>query len=428
MEAIGDGLTLWALNSSGAWDSSTEAWEHVHVEDEIGPQAHRPQYSQGETAMDTVLRDAELSLLVVAAAGLPAAGCCCAASTHLGAQTQAVLPSLYAATAPSIYACGGASRSIGVLDTVQRLHVGDDSWEAMPPMPTARRLCAAAVCRGGLYVIGGESHWSTSGALVPFALLRGEGAAAKEYCQLGTVERFWPLRGRWEALPSMPTARAGCAAVACGGLLYALGGRVQEVVQAIAERFDPTINRWERLPAMPSARSGLAATTSGDLVYALGGKGSSGQVQATAECFDPSNGRWWKLPPMLTPRSAFAAGTLSEVIHVAGGFDGSHGVDLCERFDPLQGHWEALAPMSSTRVGGAAAVTHGRLYVFGGKAVGPEASTAGECFCPRSESWIALPSMCQRQVYCAGAAVVSAGSPMLQVQQLARLRHADPDL
>jgi len=345
--------------------------------------------------------------LVASAMGISDALNCRAVGRVAGAQIRTVLPALYANAVPSIYICGGCCRAHGVLASMQRLHAGGDAWEALPPMPTARRLCAAAVARGHLYIFGGEVLWSVGSTII----FRGEGVR-KEYYQLDTAERYSPLRGEWEQLPPMPTARAGCAAAAVGGLLYVVGGRVGEKVRNNAERFDPATCRWEALPVMPSARSGCAAAHAAGFCYALGGKCVDGRVGAVAERFDPQVGRWQKLPPMRLPRSAFAAEAIAGVVYALGGFNGSVGVGLCERFDAEAGCWEPLPAMLSPRVGGAAAVAGGRLFVFGGKAGEPEKAAPGECFDPGSWVWNPLPVMEARQVYCAGAALVDPGSPL----------------
>ena len=40
--------------------------------------------------------------------------------------------------------------SPGVLSSVKRLDAGGEEWQAVPSMPSARRLCTATACNGAL--------------------------------------------------------------------------------------------------------------------------------------------------------------------------------------------------------------------------------------------------------------------------------------
>eukprot|EP00439_Symbiodinium_sp_Y106_P048614 s2324_g6.t1 len=329
-------------------------------------------------------------MMLVSAAGLPAARACRATRRALGKELQTSMPVLYASAMPSIYVIGGACRNLGVLNVMKRLDAGGTEWQPVPSMPSSRRLCAATACNGYVYVFGGEAVSVIPGTgFIPNSLNTIDGML-RDYIQLDCAERFEPLHGTWEVLPPMPTARAGCAATTADGLIYVCGGRLCETVLAAVERFDPGpepdfpfrstiaidvryvrvsrqvvssgsrrksqhahvptrlkaesylamlqtgIERWEMLPRQPTARSGCAAATAKGCVYIMGGKCSNGRVQGVAER------RWEKLPPMLSPRSAFAAGTVGDLIYAAGGFNGSIALSSVECFDPSTGFWAEL--------------------------------------------------------------------------------------
>ncbi|CAE8741739.1 unnamed protein product [Polarella glacialis] len=383
----------------------------VMLEDEIGPQVRCNPFPPAAPARDLVLQDPQLLLRVINAAGLPTAHCCRSVRRVLGRDLSSAMPALYASALPSIYVIGGACRMEGVLNSVQRLDSGGSAWEVVSSMPTARRLCSATACGGRLYVCGGETV-ASAGVQGVMGFLPYLDGVLREYAQLDSVECFDPLQGSWEVLPPMPSARAGCSATAADGLLYVCGGRWGQTVLSVVERYDPAVRRWERLPRMPTARSGCSAVTANGRVYVLGGKCDNGRVQGVTERFDSSFGRWSKLPAMLTPRSAFAAGVIADVLYAAGGFNGSVGLDTVERFDPQFGHWDAQPPMGISRVGGAAAVAGGQLYIFGGKSAELHKALSGLRFDPAQQRWLSVPSMLDRQVYCAGAAAVSASSPL----------------
>jgi len=337
-----------------------------------------------------------VALAIGRAAGILAVFQYGACARDHGLAMREVLPLLYANSPSNIYICGGASIFRGVLDSVSRFDMREGIWETVAPMPTARRLCAAAAVRGALYVFGGEFEdapmWYTD-------------STWRQYRQLATTESFDAVNGVWKSLPDMPTARAGCSAAGLNGMLYVVGGRIIEMVRATAERFDSSACCWERLPEMPTARSGCSAVAVFGMIYVIGGKGFEGQILSTVERFNPSVGWWQVLPSMPTPRSASAGGAVGGKIYIAGGFNGYEGVDAVDSFDPVTGQWETKAPMQTWRIGAASAIAGGKLFVLGGK-TGGDHSLVCESLDPSTGCWSWLPPMPERHVYCAGAAVV----------------------
>eukprot|EP00931_Biecheleriopsis_adriatica_P053464 TRINITY_DN31288_c0_g1_i1.p1 TRINITY_DN31288_c0_g1~~TRINITY_DN31288_c0_g1_i1.p1 ORF type:complete len:447 (+),score=66.05 TRINITY_DN31288_c0_g1_i1:37-1341(+) len=377
------------LSSLGSRERSGMRALGIHTKSEVRWEA---------SCSDMVFGDRQLLTALLALAGLPAARCLRAARRTLGGDLSSAMSQLYASALPSIYMLGGASRTVGVLSTVLRLDAGSHDWKAAPPLLSPRRLCSATACDGSLYIIGGETLGMSLGM-------------SAEYVQVSTADRFDPLQGEWTQLPPMPTARAGCASTTAERLIYVCGGRNCATVLSVVERFDPTIQRWERLPGLPTARSGCAAATVRGHVYVMGGKCGNSRVQGRVERFDPTFGRWAKLPSMISPRSALVAAAIGDMLFAVGGFNGSSALASTECFDPSSGVWALLPSLLAPRVGGAAAVAGGRLYVFGGKSSHSGISLCGECYNPLDGSWSKTPQVPDRQVYCAGAAAVSACSP-----------------
>jgi len=343
-----------------------------------------------------IFQELDLVDIIGHSAGLWSSFCFGTTGREYGQAMRRILPSIYASAVPHVYVFGGSSVFTGVLQTASRFNIARETWDAVCPMSVPRRLCCAAVCGGKLYVFGGECE--------DYEFWYAEGNNADRYRQLDSVECFNPFKGTWQALPPMPTARAGCAAAVVGGLIYVLGGRISKTVQKTAERYDTGVCRWERVPDMPSARSGCAAAALMGAAYVIGGKGSRGQIVATVDRFEQSVGRWQRLPSLSFPRSAGMAGVLGGKLYVAGGFDGFDGVNVCESFDPAVGNWEVQASMLTWHVGAAAAVADGKFYVVGGK-TGTDAQVA-EVFHPETGEWTALPPMPDRHVYCAGGAAL----------------------
>jgi N-acetylneuraminic acid mutarotase len=77
-----------------------------------------------------------------------------------------------------------------------------DSWRTGAPMPTARSGAAAAVLGGAVFVMGGESHARTFGA----------------------VEAYDPARDAWTRRTPLPTPRHGFGAIVQAGRIHTLVG------------------------------------------------------------------------------------------------------------------------------------------------------------------------------------------------------------
>ena len=98
----------------------------------------------------------------------------------------------------------------------------------------------------------------------------------------------------------MNTARGALAAASGSDGLHALGGAASwgGPVLATHEIYDPATNVWSPAQSMPTARAGHAAVTGPDgLIYAIGGAddpfGDPGSFLATVEAYDPATGGPW---------------------------------------------------------------------------------------------------------------------------------------
>jgi N-acetylneuraminic acid mutarotase len=133
-----------------------------------------------------------------------------------------------------------------------------DTWQPIDPLPTPRRLLAAAEEGGRVYTFGGcgspcfgpPAHSST------FEETR--------------VEVLDPAPGRWSGgRAPIPAIFFGGAAAAPGnGRVYLLGGFL---TGDRTLEYTPASDSWRSRAPMPSARHGLAAVAIGGEVYAVGG-------------------------------------------------------------------------------------------------------------------------------------------------------------
>jgi len=225
---------------------------------------------------------------------------------------------------------------------------------------------------------------------------------------LASAERFSPLEGTWETLPSMPTARSRCAAAAVEGKLYIIGGRDSRSSSptSATERLDTRSGRWEAVPPLPMALEPLgcaAAVLAGD-IYVVG---LDVDRQMSVGRFDPQVMRWLSLPVLRsTPGQRFGctAAACSGAVYFLGGHDGHQAVASTERFDPQNGGCclEQLPSAPTPRHGCAAAVASGVVYVLGGD--DGKSLAAAEAFDPSRFAWESLPPLPTGRFGCAAAA------------------------
>mmetsp|Transcript_54218 Transcript_54218/g.100196 ORF Transcript_54218/g.100196 Transcript_54218/m.100196 type:complete len:433 (-) Transcript_54218:23-1321(-) len=115
-----------------------------------------------------------------------------------------------AASEGRAYIVGGRESAGGdcaLVDAVEVLDLHTNSWHMLPPLPTPRVGCAATVCSGCLYVLGGH-------------VLRSPVATSPA---LGVVERLVLNTTTWEQVHTMPTPRSHCAAVVAADCIHVFG-------------------------------------------------------------------------------------------------------------------------------------------------------------------------------------------------------------
>lgn len=372
-------------------------------------------------AARAVLQSPDLALALSQAAGVAAARSLAASSASHGPGLRAALPALLLAQPPEVYVLGGEHWQPGgqrvILADAERFDPASGCWDVLPPMPTARRDCAAAACAGLVYVMGGESD---------------DGV-------LATVDVFEPAAGRWAAGPAMLAARSGGAAAAAEGALFALGGRGPGESQLrasrpgalpyrtldVVERLDPATGQWEELPPMPVRREYFAAVARAGRLYAIGGCNDrtfwamllSGTAMPGLGCdvLDLVSNRWETLAfraPMPTALRrahhsaalAVASGCGGAAVYVLGGYaDRLRKVDFAERMDLDAGRWEDLPRMQAARAKCAAAISAGCVYAIGGHD-GPRYWASGERLDVATGTWSSLPPMSTPRAGCAAAA------------------------
>ena len=122
-----------------------------------------------------------------------------------------------------IYAIGGFSVFVDILDSVEVYNPATDTWTFVAHMPTARYgLAAAAGPDGRIYALGGTNQTSTF---------------------LDTAEAYNPPGNTWVSIASMPTARRDLAATTYVFFgvttIYAIGGHGVQFPLATMEVYFP---------------------------------------------------------------------------------------------------------------------------------------------------------------------------------------------
>ena len=217
-------------------------------------------------------------------------------------------------------------------------------WRALPDLPVASNHAMAASAGGKLYVVGGYGgtqpflrttlvfdgkRWRR---LAPMPQGRGAGAAAivdgKLYVvggvtPTGLAETAFVLdleTGTWSTMAG-PSPREHLAAIATGGRMYVLGGRLGGVDSNLAtfEAYTPATGRWETLPAIPEARGGAGLALADGLLVSVGGEGPDNTTFGTVYGYDLAAGSWRKLPDLPTPRHGLAVVGIKGKVYAIGG-------------------------------------------------------------------------------------------------------------
>lgn len=258
---------------------------------------------------------------------------------------------------------------------------GGDIWETRAPMPTPRRLLAAAAEAGKVYTFGGCGSPCFQ---PPFHVSAFEETR---------VEVYDPERDRWEVRSPMPTILFGAAAAAPGdGRIYTFGGFVSpDVVQ----EYDPGSDSWRLRSSMPTPRHGLATVALGGNIYVLGGSDGR-RALGTLEVYDPATDSWSRGAPMPTPRVFLAAAAVGGRIYAIGGSPdccGDAATDAVEVYDPATDTWRAAASLPVAQQVSAAADAGGAILTFGGFIPGQGAQGRTFEYDPESDRWTERATM-----------------------------------
>ena len=141
---------------------------------------------------------------------------------------------------------------------------------------------------------------------------------------------------------------------------------------------------------MIQKRTHFSLNTFNGLLFAIGGRNSDG-VQASVECYVPSSNQWQTKAPMEVPRCCHASSIIDGKILVSGGYINNAYTRAVCSYDPSTDTWQDKSSMSSPRGWHCAATVGDRAYVLGGSQLGGRGERvdvfAVECYSPQNGQW-----------------------------------------
>jgi MYXO-CTERM domain-containing protein len=160
---------------------------------------------------------------------------------------------------------------------------------------------------------------------------------------------------------------------------------------------------WSTVAPMPTTRAWFAAASGADgRVYAMGGD-VSGKAANSVDAYTPTTDSWSAVAPMPTTLEFLAAvGGKDGRIYVMGGSHpdqslatrGPTPVGTFDAYDPRTNVWVALPSMPTPRDSlAAAAGPDGHLYALGGENASGSAVASVEAYDPSTGEWSSLPPM-----------------------------------
>ncbi|MCS7060263.1 MAG: kelch repeat-containing protein [Anaerolineae bacterium] len=198
---------------------------------------------------------------------------------------------------------------------------------------------------------------------------------------------------RWHLRSPLPTPRARSTAVAVNGLIYVIGGEVNQVASGDVLVFDPLNNTWTALnTSKPTPAWNAAAAAVGNVIYVSGGATSPGIAGNQLEAFDTQRGTWQRLSPLPSAVAGHSMAALNGKLYVFGDKAGNAATIDSFEYDIAGDRWRAIAPMPTPRNLTGAAAFEDRIYVIGGYDEGREFAVC-EVYRPADNSWASCAPM-----------------------------------
>jgi N-acetylneuraminic acid mutarotase len=185
-------------------------------------------------------------------------------------------------------------------------HPSTDSWDVLPPMPTALHGAGAEVVDERLFVLGGVA-WG-----------------GRNYT--ADVHVYDIARAAWSVGQSLPSPRLNVGAVVTNGSIHLIGGGVP-VLETTAQHLihDVAGGEWTFGPPLPVRREALGAGSLDGGICVFGGRlargGRFNTPYSDTYCLELGSDSWILSAPLPTARAEVASVTLGGSIYAIGGHD-----------------------------------------------------------------------------------------------------------
>ena len=195
------------------------------------------------------------------------------------------------------------------------------------------------------------------GAAAVGAYLYAFGGEGLSVVQPGCMTMYNMATRKMAELAKLPRTLIYCPGVACGGLVYSLGGYDEELQTSVAgvHTYNPDIDSWVDGIALPLAVSGPAVADHMGCIYSCGGIGRGEFLTSgTLLMLDPRTRSWVSLPTMPTPVGNAHAAVVAGRMYVPGGGTREAGrltaQPTLQSYDLVAGRWDTgYAPMAQAR-------------------------------------------------------------------------------
>jgi hypothetical protein len=260
-------------------------------------------------------------------------------------------------------------------------HASDPGrWVERMPLPIPRTEMAWAAERGGrMHLVGGYA----------------EQRVDRPYHHV-----YDPGSDSWTSAPELPRGANHVGVAVLDGLLYAIGGFVEQNRRPHAECFvfGAEGEVWSRIAPLPEASGAIACIALDGRIHAIGGAvGDTSESRVSIGrhlVYEPEADRWSEAAPMPLGRDHAGVVAMDGLIHLIGGRVNTFHTNsaLHHAYDPREDRWRMRTPMPTQRSGHGSVVYRGRIHCMGGEGTNRVYGTH-EAYDPRTDAWESFAPM-----------------------------------
>lgn len=238
-----------------------------------------------------------------------------------------------------IFAIG--TYSVIAAGTVEKFNTFANCWIPGPSLPLKLRSACAAVLNDKLYVLGGHDAFSESYSDTIFTYHEGSMRKRPLYQHVCNSDETWILS---ESRLMKPRSRH--AAVGFEGRIWIVGGCFENntIVTKSVEIFDPITGKCVKGPSLTTRRDFSNLIVVLGLLYAVGGDVNDEGTQAirTIEVFDKCMNTWRIVTAFKDERRGFSTSAIGSKIYIFGGSSDEHyELNTWDAYDVTQNQWDS---------------------------------------------------------------------------------------